>query len=470
MAAKKTRRTLTTFALIMITIGSVDSIRNLPATALFGSALIVFFLLGGIFFLIPSALVSAELASSWTEQGGVYVWVREAFGVPVGYMAIWFQWLENVIWYPTILSFIAGTLAYLIDPSLIHNRVFLIIVILVTFWGITIFNCFGMQASSWFASFCGVTGLLLPMLLIILLGVIWVISGRPVHIVFSHHQWLPHLSDPNMWISLTGVMMSFCGMEIATVHAQDVKNPQKTFPRALLLSSGIILVTLIFGALSIASVLPKNNISLIAGIMQAFGAFFNAYHLHWLLPIIGILLLIGGLGGINNWVIAPTRGLLIASKDGTMPPHLQKENRRHAPQNLLIWQAVIASILSLVFLLLPSVNAAYWFLTALASQVYMLMYILMFAAGIYLQIKHPSRPRPFRIPGKLWGMSIVGGMGILASIVTICIGFFPPESIHIGSVFRYEGMLIGCLVCMILLPLLCYKFRNPHWSKQKNSQ
>lgn len=457
-------RRLSVFALVMITVGSVDSIRNLPATALFGTSLIFFFVIGALFFLVPVALVSAELASTFTEdEGGVYVWVKEAFGVPIGYMAIWFQWLENVIWYPTILSFVAGTFAFLVNPALAQNKEFLITVILFTFWAITIVNCFGTKASAWFSNVCSIFGLLIPMGLIIVLGAIWILLGHHLQIHFTHHDWMPHALSPGMWVALTGIMMSFCGMEIATVHARDVKNPQTAFPRALLFSSLIIVTTLIFGSLSIAIVLPQNKISLVSGIMQAFSHFFAAYHLTLLLPFVGIMLIIGGLGGVNNWIIAPTRGLLIAAKDGTMPPHLQKENRYRAPQNLLIWQAVIVTILTLAFLLLPSVNAAYWLLTALASQIYMIMYIIMFAAGIVLRDKQPDRHRSFRVPGGKMGMWVVAGFGILACIITTIVGFFPPGSIQIGSLMKYEGLLVGGLIIMIALPIFCYKLRRAHW-------
>lgn len=106
----------------MITVGSVDSIRNLPATALFGSQLIFYFS-RRVVFLIPTALVSAELASGWAKQGGIYIWVKQAFG-KIGFLAIWLQWIENVIWYPTILSFVAGTIGYLINPTLTSNPYF----------------------------------------------------------------------------------------------------------------------------------------------------------------------------------------------------------------------------------------------------------------------------------------------------------------------------------------------------------
>ena len=97
---KKTSCKLGVFSLAMLTAGSVDSIRNLPATALFGSSLIFFFVLGAILFLIPSALVSSELASTSEKHGGIYSWISDAFGKKLGFVAVWFQWIENVITHP----------------------------------------------------------------------------------------------------------------------------------------------------------------------------------------------------------------------------------------------------------------------------------------------------------------------------------------------------------------------------------
>jgi amino acid transporter len=277
MSPKK--HALTVFSLTMITVGSVDSIRNLPATALFGSQLIAFFILGALFFLIPTALVSAELASGWPKQGGVYIWVKEAFGRKTGFLAIWLQWIENVIWYPTILSFVAGTIGYLIDPSLSKNPYFLWLVIVSSFWGATFVNLRGMRSSAIFSNICAIFGLLLPMSLIIGLGAAWVLSGNPLHTQFDLPSILPHWQDRSIWVSLTAIMLSFCGVEIATVHANDVNDPQRAFPRALIYSVVIILSTLILGSLAIAVVLPQEDINLVAGIMQAFDAFFSQYHL-----------------------------------------------------------------------------------------------------------------------------------------------------------------------------------------------
>src|SRR4029079_16480341 len=127
--------------------------------------------------------------------------------------------------------------------------------------------------------------LLLPMSLIIGLGAAWLLGRNPSQVSFDFQSITPHLQDKSLWVSLTAIMMSFCGIEIATVHANDVHNPQHAFPRALIYSVLIILFTLILGSLAIAVVLPQKNINLVAGIMQAFHAFFGRYDMLWMMPV-----------------------------------------------------------------------------------------------------------------------------------------------------------------------------------------
>lgn len=461
------KHALTIFSLTMITVGSVDSIRNLPATALFGSQLISFFILGAVFFLIPTALASAELASGWPKQGGIYIWVKEAFGKNMGFLAIWLQWIENVIWYPTILSFVAGTVGYLIDPHLIESPWFLWSVIVIFFWGATLLNMLGMRSSALFSNICALSGLLLPMSLIIGLGIAWVLAENVSHIQMDLKSILPHWKDPTIWVSLTAIMMSFCGIEIATVHANDVENPQHAFPKALIYSVLIILLTLILGSLSIAIVLPHDEINLVAGIMQAFDAFFAQYHLAWCMPLIAIMLVMGGLGGVSNWIIAPTKGLLVAAQDDNLPQFFQKVNRHGAPVIMLIGQAVIVTLLSTLFLFMPSVNGSYWLLTALAAQLYMLMYFLMFLTVIVLRFKQPNHHREFRIPGGNPGLWIVSGMGLLGVSATLIVSFLPPAGINVGSIFYYEVLLVSGLVLMCLPPFIAARMNSRQCSLLK---
>ncbi len=467
MLQTKTPRALSLFSLTLITVVSVDSIRNLPATALFGSQLIFFFILGALLFLIPCALVSAELSSGWPKQGGIYIWVKEAFGESFGFLAIWYQWIENVIWYPTILSFVASTLGYLIDPQLVNNKYFLITCILCAFWGATWINLKGMRSSAIFSNLCGIAGLLIPMTLIIALGVVWFVSGHPVQIHFAVSDVMPHWHDKNLWVSLTAIMLSFSGIEIATVHANDVVDPQRNFPKSLAYSSIIILSTLLLGALSIAIVLPVHDISLVAGIMQAFDAFFAGYHLTFLMPLIAIMLIFGGLGGLSNWIIAPTKGLLVAAQQEHFPTVFKQVNHHGAPTTLLLIQAVLVTLLCCVFLFMPSINGSYWFLTALTSQVYMIMYIIMFVTGIYLRFKAPEQKRLFTIPGGKAGMVLVGCLGIIGCCITLAVGFIPPDNINVGAATTYPLALTAGLVLLSLPPFIFHRRKKKFLSAKK---
>lgn len=444
----------------MITITSVDSIRNLPATALFGDALIIYFTFAAIGFLLPCALVSAELSASIPETGGIYLWVKTAFGKRFGLLAIWFLWIENVIWYPTILSFIAGTFAYVISPELVENRLFLCGVIVVTFWLLTLVNLFGIRSSAWFSEFCGIAGLLIPMSLIIMLGFIWFFSDEPLQSKIVPHHVVQTLSDPSLLVSLTAVFLTFSGIEIATVHAQDVKKPQRDYPVGLIISVAIIYVTMLLGSLAIAITVPKEELSLVAGIMQAFEIFFKSYQLHWINPLLGAAIIIGTLGSVSNWIISPSRGLLVALQDEGLMPILQKTNKHDSPTALLLMQAILVTLMSLVFLWMPTINASYWVLTVLAAQLYMLMYLMMFVTAVYLRFKFPTKHRPFKVPGGKTGIIIVSSAGFLSSLLTFMIGFIPPMGITEAIRENYKVMILSCLILVSSPPFLFHWWHN----------
>ncbi len=456
----KPGKALGIFALVMITITSVDSIRNLPTTALFGGQMIVFFIISGIGFLIPSALVASELASTWPKTGGIYVWVRQAFGKRFGLLAIWFQWIENVIWYPAILSTLGGTLAYLIHPALASNKYFLMASINILFWGLTLLNLAGIKFSAAFSAFCGIAGLLLPMGLIILLGIIWVVTGHDLQLTFTTSSFTPNFHDPGSLVSLTAVILCFSGMEIATAHAQDVENPKRAYPIALIISVMIIFTTMLLGSLAIALIVPNQQLSLVAGIMQAIQAFFDTYNLSFLIPIMALCIILGTMGSVSNWIIAPNRGLLVALKESDIAHFLHRENNKNAPSSLLITQGILVSLITSIFIFMPNVNSSYWLLTVMASQLYMGMYILMFVAVVALRLKYPAIERPFKIPGGLPGVLLIGGLGLIISIFNLCIGFFPPSDLDVGSARNYEIILISGIVIMSCPPFFMFWLRN----------
>ncbi len=452
---------ISTTALVLLITGAIDSIRNLPATALFGTELLFFFILAAAFFLIPVALVSAELSAAWVEEeAGIFHWLDLAFGETFAFIGIWLQWINTLVWYPTILSFIAGTAAYLINPELANNKYYLISVIIITFWIMTLVNLNGLKTSARFASVCALLGMILPMLMIISFGVYWIVAGNNLQLNFTFANMMPNLSSSESWVSLTAIMTSFLGMELAAVHIKQVRQPQKTFPKAILISVLIILFTMSLGSLSIAFVLPKQNIHLVDGVMQTFKYFFHGYHADYLLPVIVVLLLIGSIGGMINWIISPAKGLLMASKHGFLPKYLAVVNKHNVPHRVLILQAIIVTFLGGAFMLLPSVNSIYWLFTDLSTELYIMMYVLMFIAAIRLKLKYPSQPRPFKVPLGNIGYYTTCVLGLIGCLITLVIGFFPPEASINMSGSHYRVIFSIGIIAMLLPALILYCFKK----------
>ena len=455
-------RKISLFSLVLLVVAAIDSIRNLPASALFGSTLIFFFVFSALVFLIPTSLVAAELSALFPEKGGVYHWVKMAFGEKFAMLAIWLQWINTMVWYPTILSFIAGTAAYLIDPDLAQNRGYLIACILIVFWGVTLINLKGIHMSARVNSFCALIGMVFPMIFLIALGAYWVFSGQPLQIQINADTLLPSLTQSNNWIALIAIMASFLGIELSGVHVSDIHNPQRNFPKAILFSALFLLITMVLGSLSIAFILPEKQINLVAGVIQVFSNLFDSFGLRSLTPVLALLIVVGSIGSITNWLISPAKGLLHAAEFGYMPPTLMRKNKHHVPQNILLGQAILVSLLCSIFLLVPSVNGFYWFLTALSTELYMIMYILMFFAALRLHYKYIKRPAAFKIPGKQYGMWLTCMLGLFGCIATITVSFFPPTNVDVGSSLRYILMIgVGNIVSIVpVLLFFLYKQRK----------
>jgi glutamate:GABA antiporter len=453
------------FLLVLLIVSAIDSIRNLPASALFGSSLIFFFLLSAVIFLIPTSLVAAELSALMPNSGGVYHWMTKAFGDKIGMLAIWLQWINTMVWYPTILSFIAGTFAFLIQPELAENKLYLITCILIIFWGLTIINLFGIEVSTKLNSICGLIGMMFPMALLIILGFIWIMKGNKLQISFNLTSIFPNFKNINSWVSLTAIMASFLGIELSGVHITDINNPQKNFPKAIAYSAFFLITTMLFGSLAISVVLPVDDINLVAGVMQVFTSFFQTFEMSWAIPILTCLIVIGSIGGIINWLISPAKGLLHAAEFGFLHPFFTKKNKYGVAQNILLGQAILVTFFCLIFLLVPSVNAFYWFLTGLSTDLYILMYVLMFLSVLKLHYKLSKRPKSFKIPGKKIGMWTTVLVGLFGCFITLFVSFFPPKYIDI-SVSRYAFLIFFGNISMIAPVFLFYWYRKKRWRKK----
>lgn len=461
----KENRVITLSVLTLFNVSVMASLRNLPLVAEYGLSCIPYFLLVALVFLIPCALVSAELATGWPKSGGVYIWVREGLGDRFGFFAIWMQWVHNVSWFPAILSFVASTFALSFFPSLAENKLYTLSTILLLFWGMSYLNYLGVKTSTLVSSVGVVLGTILPGIFIICLSLAWIYLGNPLEIDFTWKALVPDLSSIHNFVFLTGLFLAFAGLEVSAAYAGEVQNPKRNYPLSIIMAALITFFLFFLGSLAISTVIPKEKISLVSGVMEALRIMLSNYHLAWLIPVLGLSLIIGALAETNSWIMGPMKGMYTTSIHGNLPPILQKVNKRGMPTSLLLFQAIIVSLSTCAIMFTPSLSAAYWILSALSAQMYLVMYILMFIAAIRLRYTKPKVLRLYQIPHPQKGMWIVACTGLTSSVVAFFMAFLPPSQIHVGNLYFFEGFLIISLLVMMGIPLLIHAFRKPEWKQ-----
>lgn len=475
---------MTVFTLSMMTVAAVVSLRGLPLMAKEGLSMIFYILFAAVMFLIPASLVAAELGGAFSKKGGgVYTWITAAFGSRWGFTAIWLQWIQNVVWYPTVLAFAASAVAYLfMDPSLADSGTYTGIVILICYWGATFLTMAGADIARSVTKYGVILGTLLPGVFIITLGAIWVIQGNPIHFLdpstatiaaeklageAAHARLFPHLTGLGSVAFLAGIILLFAGVEVHAVHANEMDNPAKEFPKAMFLAAAIIFGLFLMGSLAVAAVIPAEKISLTAGLMQAFKQLLDTFHLGFLTPVIGFLAAFGAIGGVLSWVGGPSRGLLHTAQQGEIPPFMAKVNKKGIQVNILIIQALIVSALAALYFIMKNVSVAFFVLSAMTVTLYLVMYILMYSAAIKLRITQPDLPRSYKVPGGTLGMCIVAGIGLIGVCFSLLVGFFPPTNLPVGNPVLYVGLVAAGMIVFIGLPLLIHSLKKPEWKQNK---
>ncbi|GAA3214232.1 APC family permease [Microbacterium terregens] len=452
-------------ALALMTTSSVASLRPAPTMAVYGLASVFLYIVPAIVFLLPTSLVSAELASGW--KGGVYNWVATGISKPMGFLAVWCQFAMTIFYYPTLLGFVASTLAYVINPALASNGVWTALVIMVCYWSGVFISSRGTKGVAGLASGGLIIGTLIPGAILIFLGAVYLGQGNPSAAPMTAADLLPQWAGLASLVLIVNNFLSYSGMEMNAVHVSEMRNPGKEFPKAMFLAMGLVLLIFILPALAISWIVPADELSLTAGVMQAFDMVFATFGWQWLTPIIGIMLVAASLGGMLTWLAGPSKGLLLISRqEGYLPPFLQKMNKKGVQQNLLVTQGLVTTVIALGYALIPDVSSAYWIFSVITTQVYLIMYLLMFVAAVRLRRQHPDHPRGFRAP-ILIGLC---GVGFTASLLALLVGFIPPSQFGGGNPIVYFLIVAGgALGLGLLVPFLFYRFRKPSWKQPSNA-
>jgi len=463
----------------------VTSLRGLPIMAAEELTMFVYIGFATILFLIPAALVAAELGGAFTQTtGGVYTWIGEALGQRWGFLGIWLQWIQNVVWYPTGLAFAAAASGYALGRAgLADAHLYVGLFCIISYWLATLLALRGNAILVKVAKYGFILGTVIPGAVLLGLFLYWVSTGHPVgwntatdpavtHVVngATVPRWLPHIASLGALAFLGNIMLLFAGVEAQAVHVRDMKNPRRGFPAAMLLATLISVAVFLLGSVAVAGLVPYDKLTLQTGVFTALQTVLvGQWHAGWMVQILAALICYGALSGALAWLSAPSRGLLATARDGVLPPILQKTNKQGMPRNILLLQALIVTAVSSIYLVTSNVSGAFFLISTITITLYIVMYMLMYAAAIKLRYSQPHLERAFRIPGGNAGMWAVAGTGFLAVTFALIVSFAPPSQLPIGSPTLYVTLVSTGLVVFVSAALLIYHFRKPDWKDTATS-
>ena len=347
--------------------------------------------------------------------------------------------------------------------SLASNKVYTLVVVLIIYWLATFISLKGMGWVGKVAKVGGLVGTIIPAALLIILGIVFLASGGVSNLDF-HSSFFPDFTNFDNVVLAASIFLFYAGMEMGGIHVKDMVNPSKNYPKAVFIGAFITVVIFVLGTFALGIIIPAKDINLTQSLLVGFDNYFKYIHASWLSPIIAIALAFGVLAGVLTWVAGPSKGIFAVGKAGYMPPFFQKTNKLGVQKNILYVQGGAVTVLSLLFVVMPSVQSFYQILSQLTVILYLVMYLLMFSGAIYLRYNMKKANRPFRIGKKGNGlMWLIGGLGFCGSLLAFILSFIPPSQISTGSnTVWFSVLIIGALI-VIIAPFIIYASKKPSW-------
>lgn len=448
--------------LILFYVVSGLSTRWIATAAGAGPSAIVIWLFACCGFFIPLAASVLELSSRYPQEGGLYVWTREAFGDLSGFIAGWTYWMSNLPYFPGVLYFAAASMLFAGRhmESLANNRTYYMAFAVFWLGFITLLNIRGLNIGKWINNL-GAFGNFLPVVILIVLGGLsaWRF-GSATH--FTLASLKPRLSfdDALFW---TSIFFALGGCEAGSFMGEEIKNPRRAIPRALVLGGFLLAGGYMAGTVSMLVALPASSISGVSGFVTAIAQMCQRLGCPWLVPVVAVLVAAGCVGGAAAFLSSTARLPFVAGIDRYLPPVFGRVHPRwHTP-----WVAIgVYGLAGMLFAFLgqagTSVRGAYDVLISMSVINYFIPYAFLFLAMIRLQGR-PAGPNVIRVPGGKWVAIPLAAIGFLTTSLTIVLSVFPSpnESNKLLAVFKVVGLTIILLAAGILLFITSKKRLHP---------
>jgi amino acid transporter len=447
--------------LVLFYLVTALSLRWIATAAAAGPSSLIIWIAGCIAYFVPLTFCVLELSSRYPEEGGIYLWSKQAFGEFAGFMTGWMYWTANLPYYPGVLYFAAGNALFVGGDRWQHlsnDRAYFIGAALA---GLALgfgLNLVGLNIGKWLHNL-GALGAWVPALLLILMGLTaWMRFGAATH--FGGGAIFPSLDLKNIFFWST-VAFAFGGMEGASTMGDEIQNPRRNIPRALLTSGVIITITYLVATFSVLTALPAEEVSGLQGFMQAMSKVAARIGVEPIAPFAALLVTLSSVGGVSAWFAASARLPFVAGVDKFLPPAFGRVHPRwRTPYVALAVQAVFAAVFIFLGQAGTSVKGAYDFLVGMGIVSYFLPFLYMFGAVIRLQ-REPAGPGVMRIPGGKPVAIVMAVLGLLTTIISSILACIPPDD-EPNKMFAVIKLL-GSSAALVGVGVLIY-----WWEKRRN--
>ncbi|MFZ3034167.1 MAG: APC family permease [Parvibaculum sp.] len=454
-SSKGFKRVLKSLDMTLFTVCAILVIDQLAASASIGAQSIFWWIFTLVFFFIPYGLITAELGSTYPDQGGIYSWVQRAFGGRWGGRTAWLWWINVALWQPSVYIIFTGIFAQLFMPDLgLWPQIGIAIVLT---WITTYINIIALDAGKWVPNI----GAVFKAVIMAALGFggIWYAMNHGVANPINLETMTPSWGAPLAFLPV--IVYNFMGFELMSGAGEEMENPARDVPKAIITSGIFIAAFYLLGTIGILISLPMDDIGLISGIMDTFTKLFGDSAMGpAIVMILGIMALYTFVANMVTWTMGANRSAAQAANEGHLDPIFAKLSASHkTPANAAIVTGLVTTVVIIVYgLMAADAEDLFWTLFAFSSVVFLICYLFMFAAFLRLRAIDGDRPRAYRVPGGAAGAWILTLLCIAFIVQAIVFFIYTPGEFDI----KYAGTIIaGVIVAVIVGELLISRAKPP---------
>ena len=441
--------------LVLFYVISGLSVRWTATAAAAGPSILIIWVAALVCFFVPLAASVMELSSRHPEEGGLYIWTREAFGDFSGFLAAWMYWMSNLPYFPGVLYFGAASTLFAFGAhgrALAGNALYYIAFSVVWLAVITLLNIRGVNAGKWLNNVSAFGGLLPLAALLLLAAVSFAHFGAATH--FTLASFIPHwtLNNAVFWSS---VFFAFGGVEAGSAMGDEIQNPRRIIPWAILVGGSVLAIGYIAGTSALLVALPSDLVGGPDGFVHGIHMLCDHLGIGWLMAPLALLVGLNAVGGAAAYLSSTSRLPFVAGIDHYLPSAFGRIHPRYRTPWVAIGIYGLAGIcIALLGQAGTTVRGAYDVLVSMAVLSYLLPYLFLFSAMIRLQ-SQPAGPEVRRVPGGRPVAIVLASIGLVSTSVTIVLSAIPgadeqDKTLAVLKVLGGTIVLVGAGVAVFL--------------------